>query len=765
MKKGVKYALIGAAVIIAAALIWLIDPFTFPELSEDRIKNAPCASEVYDAQGERIGTLSGAQNRIWISIDSLPEYVPNAFIAAEDQRFYDHSGIDVHRIFGAVINDIKTGSLSQGASTITQQLIKLTHLSSEKSIRRKAREAILALRLERIMDKREILEAYINTVYFGAGAYGIEAAAQTYYSKGADQLTIAEAALLAGVIKSPVGYAPHINPDRAQERRGYVLSMMESCGMITQQEKESAAAQPVQLAMADTDTNPYGWYMDGVLREAQEVLALSADEILSGGLRIYTGFDENLQTDANALFENGARFPDPAADGTPAQAALVCMDTQTGEIRCMVGGREYSAQRALNRATQTRRQPGSAIKPVSTYAAAIDDHGYLPSDLLMDEQRVFEGGYSPGNAGGSFYGAVTLREAVSRSLNAATVNLADQIGVRSLRKYMQRFHLPLNPQDVNLSLALGSMTDGVSPAELCAAYCALANGGTAVRGHLIRKIEAADGRSLYAYSGKNESAVSAQSAYLLTDVLMTAATKGSAKALAGAGMTVAGKTGTVSEPAGGTRDIWTAAYTPQLAVTVWMGFDQPDGTHALPDSAGGSGYPARLCAAFLKNANLADQSFDVPDGLVNAQIDTAALADDGRLLLASADTPQEYCASEWFTPDRVPDQVSDYWQAPRAIDDLTLIEETPPWIAFTARDSGADYLVIRTIGGESEIAAVLNGQAGEMIVWCDPDIDTACEYSVIPRHRAMYQSGTLLMGPESARVRYAPKGWIERIFS
>ena len=764
MKKGVKYALIGAAVILTAALIYLIDPFTFPELSKDRIQSAPCASEVFDAQGTRIGTLSGAQMRIWISIDSLPEYVPNAFIAAEDQRFYDHSGIDVRRIFGAAINDIKTGSLSQGASTITQQLIKLTHLSSEKSIRRKAREAILALRLERIMDKREILESYVNTVYFGAGAYGIEAAAQTYYSKGADQLTIAEAALLAGVIKSPSGYAPHINPDRARERRDYVLAQMQMCSMITQQEKENAAAQPVKLTMADTDTNAYAWYTDGVLREAQSALQRSADEILSGGLRIYTGFDEGLQRDANALFQNGARFPDPAQDGTPAQAALICMDTQTGEIRCMVGGREYSAQRALNRATQMRRQPGSAIKPVSTYAAAIDDHGYLPTDLLMDEQRIFEGGYSPGNAGGSFYGAVTLREAVSRSLNAATVNLADQIGVRSLRKYMQRFHLPLHPQDINLSLALGAMTEGVSPAELCAAYCALANGGTAVRGHMIRKIEAADGRTLYTYAEKGKRAVSEQSAYLLTDVLITAATKGSAKALAGAGVTVAGKTGTVSEPAGGTRDIWTAAYTPQLAVTVWMGFDQPDDTHALPDSAGGSGYPARLCAAFLKDAHLTDQSFDVPDGLVNAQIDTAALADEGRLMLASADTPQAYCASEWFTPDRVPDQVSDYWQAPRAIDDLTLMEENPPWIAFTARDSGADYLVIRSIDGESEIAAVLNGQAGEMIVWCDTDAETACEYSVIPRHRALYQSGALLMGPESARVRYVPKGWIERIF-
>ncbi len=376
---------------------------------------------------------------------------------------------------------------------------------------------------------------------------------------------------------------------------------MADCGYITQEEADEAQKEALELHLSEESAR-YGWYLDAAATEAQEKLGISRDELLTGGYAIYTALDTGAQTAAEELFENGANFPDPAADGTPAQAALVAENVENGEIVALVGGRTYDVRLGLNRATQIQRQPGSAIKPVSAYAAAIEGYGYLPTSFVDDTPRVFAGGYQPGNAGGNYYGEVTLREALSRSLNVATVDLAEAVGVSALRTQLERFGISPAERDADLALALGSMTDGVSPARLCAAYCALANGGQRVEPHTVRKIVSSDGHVLYEAPQAEGQAVSAETACMLTDMLRTAAAEGSANALSAVGTNVAGKTGTVDMASGGNRDAWTVAYTPKLAVAVWMGFDEPDAEHSLPDWAGGSSYPARLCANFLSSA-------------------------------------------------------------------------------------------------------------------------------------------------------------------
>lgn len=766
MKRKILIGLATALGVALAAFIWRLDLPHWQKLDLSKITDMPGATTVFAANGEAVGALHGSERREWISLEEIPENVQNAFIAAEDLRFYRHHGVDLYRLMGALWQDVRTLSYAQGASTITQQLVKLTHLTQTKTLSRKAQEIVLALELEKKMDKRQILEAYLNAVYFGHGAYGVEAAAQVYFGKSASELTLSEGALLAGVIKSPSNYAPHLNPEKAVSRRDAILNTMCVNGFITERQRDNAKKEPLQLAMKG-DEAQYAWYMDAVLSEASTALGIDADEVISGGYRIHTGLDTAMQGAAEALFADADRFPSGASDGTPVQAALVALDAGSGAIRAVIGGRSYDVQRGLNRATQARRQPGSAFKPVSTYAAAVDAYGYLPTSIVDDTPHVFAGGYAPGNAGGASYGRVTLREALSRSLNIATVALADTIGTPALRAYAQRFGLTLSPKDENLSLALGSLTDGVSPADLGAAYCALANGGTQVKAHAILSIEDADGRVVYESPSSDLRAVAPETAYLITDMLRTAASAGSAKALKASGLPVAGKTGTVADGERGTRDLWTVAYTPELALSVWMGYDAPDATHTLPSSEGGSGYPARLCAAFLAASRLSGADFTRPKGVRTALIDAMALENEKTVRLSTERTPADYTLRELFREGEMPEVFSENWTPPMAVDDFRLLtgEGEMPVLAFTAKEPAAEYVILRTAGGESRELLTLRGEAGDELRFADDtcDLSQPAEYALMPRNALLYQAGELLTGPVAGPVFYNPGGILNKM--
>ena len=768
MKKKLLIGLGFTVLIACALLLWRLDLPHWKRLDLSKIEQMSGTTTVYDQDDVTVGALHGSENRIWVGLSSIPEHVQQAFIAAEDLRFYRHHGVDFHRLLGALWQDIRTLSYAQGGSTITQQLIKLTHLSQVKTISRKAQEIVLALQLERVMDKAHILEAYLNAVYFGRGAYGIEAASNAYFDKSASQLTLSEGALLAGVIKSPSSYAPHLNMDRAISRRNAILQIMENNGMISDKQRKHAQAEDVRLA-SNAEEGQFAWYMDAVIDEATALLDVSADELMSGRYAIHTALNPRMQTAAEALFEDETRFPGEGADGTPVQAALAALNTESGELQAVIGGRRYDVKRGLNRATAMRRQPGSAIKPVSTYAAAIDACGYLPSSIIDDIPRTFAGGYAPGNAGGVSYGRVTLREALSRSLNVATVALADTIGVSTLRTYAQRFGLPLDNADANLSLALGSLTYGVSPVQLCAAYCALANGGEQVTAHAIRWIEDGDGRVVYRSPQKTNRAVSPETAYMITDMLKTAATKGSARALSACGMPIAGKTGTVAEGTSGTRDIWTVAYTPDAAVCVWMGFDNPGSGNSLPASEGGSGYPARLCAAFMGDVSsqISKKDFKRPGGVKQVLLDSVALEDDQAVLLSTGRTPPEYTRLELFREGEAPTRFSEHWNAPSPVRDFRLLTKPGqmPILAFTPQDSNTEYVLTRTVDGESAEVAVLRGEAGRELRYADDacDLSQRASYALLPRNGLLYARGELLAGPVSQSVAYAPGGLLNTI--
>lgn len=768
MKRVWKIALAVLATALIAGVIALDIP-NWKQLDIDKIRMAAASTVLYDSTGIELSGLYSGEKRQYATLAQMPDYLPGAFVAAEDARFYEHRGVDIRRIFGALWSNIRSMSLSEGASTITQQLVRMTHLSTEKTFSRKAQEAWLALQLERRMSKDEILEYYINIAYYGSGAYGAAAAAQVYFSKDVAELTLAEAALLAGLVKAPSSYAPDTNPEKALARRGYVLARMLECGYISQEEYAYADVAPLELHMAQQNSPENGWYVDAVLEEAMAVLDISAEAFLSGGYRVYTALDTGMQAQANALYADSSLFPASAADGTPAQSALVAVEPASGEILCMVGGREYAIRRGLNRATSIRRQPGSAFKPISVYAAAVDNDGYLPSSFVQDEQRDFGGGYSPGNAGGHFYGTVTLRTALSKSLNAASVDLLTKVGISSAQEYARRLGIPLTSSDSGLSLALGALTEGVSPLEMCSAYSALANSGTRMEAHCIRRIEDHLGNVLYEFSGHGMQAMQEQSACMLTSMLESAVSTGSAKALQNVGFPVAAKTGTVAMEEEGNRDAWIAAYTQNVAVCVWMGFDEPDAQHHLAEGSGGSAYPARLAAAFLSAcASRADSgAFPLAEGVVEAQIDGAALNEEGAVMLSSEYTPPSQQLTELFYVGREPTIISNYWHAPDMVWDLRVQQQNGvPVISFTAQ-AGAGYRVYRTTQTERTLIADVVSSIDDIVQIIDgaADRESAHSYTVVPYNAALAAEDIDLSGTECLPVVWSPASrlweWLE----
>ena len=761
MKSKCKKLMLRAAllmlVIVVALGLWLL---LTTDVDISALESLNQSSRVYDSHVILIGNASGTQRRTSVPLQSVPAHVQAAFIAAEDARFYSHFGIDPYRMGGALLANIRHLSYAQGASTITQQLVKLTYLSHDKTIARKLREIGMAIKLERMLPKDKILEYYLNTVYFGAGAYGIEAAAQTYFGISASELSLSQSALLAAVIKSPSHYAPHINPDAAKSRRDMILREMESLGYADKADIYKAIAHPIDIRTIDQSSMPHPWAMDLATSEAASLLGISIDELLAGGYQIHTSLDTNMQREAESLFANAANFPKDAADGTPAQAAFVAVDPTTGGIMALCGGREYLVQRGLNRATDMLRQPGSALKPISVYAAAIDGLNMLPTSFIDDTQRDFGGGYSPRNSGDHYYGMVTLRESLSRSLNVASVDLMTKVGIASAMRYAKGAGLPITAKDANLSLALGSMTDGLSPAQLGAAYAPLINGGSAVAPHIVIKIIDAKGQAVYQHREQDAPVMSPQSAYLITSMLQTAAHAGSASRLSNIPGDIAGKTGTVAMEGSGNRDIWTVAYTPRLIATAWMGFDAPDGEHKLPDSESGSGKPAMLCAQFLSVVNEPMQ-FKKPDGIMELLIDARALRLSHRPMLATQHTPKSLTIAELFRANQMPTEPSNAWIAPMRVFDLSGELRTPSSAAlsFTILQENAIYRIYRE-DEEPTLVAERQGKAGQKLTLTDDRAYEGAGYYVIALHKELLQEGIILeSAPSSTLIIKRPFGF------
>ncbi|WP_226576788.1 transglycosylase domain-containing protein [Halobacillus litoralis] len=560
-------------------------------------------TRVETADGEVIERIY-TKNRQNVDLASVPEHVQDAFIAIEDSRFREHSGVDFKGILRAVYKDIVAMKKVEGASTVTQQLAKNLFLSNDKTWMRKTKEVMAAIYLERNYSKDDILELYLNRIYFGEGTYGIEAASQHYFQSSVSELTIAQGALLAGLPKAPNTYSPFDHPEKAKQRRNVVLARMYDVGSIDasvmKQMQGSTLAVERQEKGRETWSNSY---VDLVISEAAHKYHISRDELKRGGYTIMVEMDPAIQRIAADEMKNGEFVP---GSGGPVEGALTLMDHETGGIVAAVGGRDFE-HGDYNR-VGAKRPPASVIKPLAVYGPALMTKDYDPFSLLSDERQTFGGDFNPRNHNDQYEGQVSLYEALMESKNVSAVWLLDQIGISYAKSYLDK--LGLSTEDEGLAIALGGLSEGYTPQQITEAYGALAQGGTRKESYTIQKILDRNGEVLYEHKQISTKVFNKQTSWYLTKMLQSTVNDGTASAGSYA-KALAGKTGTHQD-----KDVWFAGYTPAYAGALWMGYDRSEGDGKVLE--GSSVYPTKLMKSILtrvdRQKNLA-ADFEKPEGV------------------------------------------------------------------------------------------------------------------------------------------------------
>ncbi|SDJ88383.1 transglycosylase domain-containing protein [Sediminibacillus albus] len=549
----------------------------------------PAATIVETTDGSEIGKIYD-EYRLPVLIEEVPEHVENAFLAIEDHRFYDHAGVDFKSVSRAVFRDIATMEKAEGGSTITQQLAKNLFLHNEKTWMRKTKEVMAAIYLERNFSKKKILEYYLNEIYFAHGVYGVGAAAEFYFSKSVDELSITEGALLAALSKAPNTYSPLIDPDKAKDRRDLVLQQMSQFNMLETEEMLQLQGKTLGVDQKNEEEVPwFDSYVDLAIKEAEEKYQLSLAELKRGGYRIVVNVDETAQQIAYEKFQEAENFPESLPG---AQGAFVLMDHKTGEIAAAIGGRDFQAG-DLNRLLLPK-QPGSTIKPIAVYGPAMMLDKYQPYSLLVDKKQSY-GDYTATNYDDSYQGEVSMYEAIMRSKNAPAVWLLDEIGISYSKRYLKKMGIDLSDQ--GLAIALGGLEEGISPLKLGEAYSSFANQGKMATGYTIDRIHDRSDAVAYQAEPENIEVFSAQTAWNMVRMLERAVAGGTAAPGEYAGA-LAGKTGSTQHPfaEGQVKDAWFAGFTPQYATVLWMGYDQVDEEHYLTK---GSESPTILAKAIL----------------------------------------------------------------------------------------------------------------------------------------------------------------------
>jgi penicillin-binding protein 1A len=565
-----------------------------PPIQSLEIPKRPPSIQMLDVAGHALARRGDMAGEV-LSLKEMPGYVPKAFVAIEDRRFYQHFGVDPYGIARAALANLLHRGVAQGGSTITQQLAKNLFLTQERTITRKLQEVLLALWLERKFSKTQILELYLNRVYFGAGAYGIEQAALRYFGKSAKRLTLPEAALLAGLVRSPSRLAPTRNFDAAEKRAKMVLAAMAELGFISPGSEKVAIARPPRI-VAQSGNGAVNYVADWVMDALNDTLGHIDEDII-----VQTTIDGTLQASAEKSLAD--ELAAKGAKSAVSQGALVAM-TPDGAVRAMVGGRDY-AESQFNRAVAAKRQPGSAFKPF-VYLTALE-HGLTPDTVRVDGPIKIKG-WEPENYGHEFYGPVTLTKALALSLNSVSVRLTMEFSPMAVIRTAHRLGIAskLEPND---SIALG--TSEVSPLELVGAYATFANGGYAVMPHVIERVSTPEGKVLYARNQQPLGRiVEARYVGMMNQMMEQTLTIGTAHKAALPGWQAAGKTGTSQD----FRDAWFIGYTPHLVTGVWLGNDDNSPTKKV---TGGS-MPVEIWSRFMRDAHQGVPVASLPAGAPSA---------------------------------------------------------------------------------------------------------------------------------------------------
>lgn len=650
---------------LAAALIsgtvggffWAIT-HDLPEIRTLETFKPAAVTRIYSADKELLAELF-TQKRVPVPLHMIPDYLRQGVVATEDRQFYEHAGVDLKGILRAIIKDIRAGEFVEGASTITQQLAKTLFLTPKKSIMRKLREAFLAFQIERRYTKDEILELYLNQVYFGSGAYGVQAAAKTFFGKPANELTLAECALVAGMPKSPSRYSPLVNEPLALERQAVVLKQMAQNGMITPEQLSAAKSSPLNLAKGKSVSMKAPYFVASVRNLLEK--EFGGARLYRTGLTVYTTLNYEMQQAAEKAVAKGleqlsARMkrhglltPQNEAAGDTAgqespQAALVSLDARQGAILAMVGGTDFR-ESPFNRASTAKRQPGSAFKPL-IYACAMEN-GFAQNYMMWDAPVVFKGAkegvdWTPQNFSGKFKGEMTLRQALAVSQNIPAVKLLNKLGPSTAVQWAHRMGIesPLRP---DLPLVLG--TSEVTLLELTAAYGVFPNGGVGTRPLAILEALDREGRSIWRARPQMRTVLSPGTAAIMTDMLQAVVQSGTGRAARRIGRPLAGKTGTTDS----CRDALFVGFSPTVVTGVWVGLDHY-GTLGNKETGARAALP--IWIDFMEQV-LADRpyrDFSLPEGVVKVQIDVESglLASENcpnavTVVFKKGTEPKQYC--------------------------------------------------------------------------------------------------------------------------
>ena len=648
---------------VAASAVWVLTilPGSLPSVTQLETFDASEGTKVYDDNDELI-TEFHVERRIFVPLAQIPKTLRDAIIATEDARFYSHHGVDPTGIARAVYQNFRRGRLVEGGSTITQQLAKVLFLTPDKSLERKLKEAVLALELERRYSKDRILEMYLNQIYFGHGAFGVEAAARTFYGKGVSELSLPECTLLAGLPKAPTTYSPFEHPEAAKRRRATVLSRMVDVGAIASPLAKKTADSPLGLIPPERRRTTGQYYLEYVQQQLEA--QYGADLVFKGGLQVYTTLSPVMQVKAERALREGlkaleSRRGAAAKDGTAPpperpEGALLTIEPQTGYIKAMVGGYDFFKSE-FNRAVQARRQPGSAFKAF-VYLAALES-GQTPASVVDDSPVEFPAGrngkaWKPDNYDRKFRGPITYQQALEESVNVAAVKVLEKNGVRRTVDLARRLGVE-SPLGENLSIALG--TSDLTLLEITSAYGALANQGSWVRPSAIRYVLDSQRKLLEENTPQAKQVVSPELAYVMTSMLRGTIERGTGAAARALGRPAAAKTGTTNDYS----NAWFIGYTPQLATGVWVGYDRP---RSLGKDETGSRVAVPIWTAFMQEAlaGTPPEDFPIPERVVLVPVDmnpSGGCVRPVTMAFVAGTEPKEVCGPARYAPGVSPPRI------------------------------------------------------------------------------------------------------------
>lgn len=620
--------IIGVGVVVGV-ITGIIDKTESVDLAQ--LQNLKLTSFVYDSEGNEIASLYGEENRVNVSYDKLPKYLVDAVVSIEDERFWEHGGVDVKRTAAAIVTYVLNGGDSTfGGSTITQQLIKNTTGDSEKAWTRKIREWYRAISLEQKLSKEDIMESYLNTIYLGAGAHGVEVASHTYFNKSVTEINLAEAATLAAIIQLPEGYNPYRSDEAAEKlsnRKEVVLGKMLELEKISQEEYDEAMAYEIKYEKGSVATGTkYTYYVDAVIESVVEDLMeqqnitkeLALQMLYNNGYKIYTPQVASIQSAIDEAYSNKNYFY-ADKNGDFMQSAMVILDNETGNVVGLCGGAgEKDTDRGFNRATQAVRQPGSTFKPIAAYGPAFEKGISYPG-MGYDDSYLDVNGYTPNNYYGYFNGYVSARDAIKQSMNIPAVKAMMSVGIDYAVDFAKNLGIStLVDEDKSLSTAIGGLTYGATVIDMAGAYCTFANGGLYKEPKLYTKVVDADGKTVLENKVEVKRVMKDTTAYLITDCLKSVVTSGTATSTKiGGGIEAAGKTGESNK----SYNQWFVGYTPYYTAAVWNGYDY-DKTISRP-------YPytsMRVYTDVMKTIHkgLEAKSFTKPSGIVTASVCTSS---------------------------------------------------------------------------------------------------------------------------------------------